>query len=250
VRKALFLLAVAVAGFAAFLAYLGYFGGPVFEDFTPTARPAPAVAGLGAVLLSGDMGMRVGMGPKISARLAAEGIPVVGINSLSFFRTERSPADNRALIVSAMRRALAIRGVTHLVLIGQSFGADMLQAGLPALPAAMRARVSLIALVVPGDTLDFRASPSELFNLRRPDAEALPSARRLSWAPLLCVYGVEETDSLCPLLRLRNARVVALPGGHFLNRDIRRVEREILGAIADLGRRPQPAPDVVNRSVS
>jgi len=249
-KKAMLALAAAVAAFAAFLAYLGYFGGPVFEDFAPTARPAPAVSGLGAVLLSGDMGLRVGMGQKISARLAAEGIPVVGINSLSFFRTERSPAENRALILSAMRRALAINGVTRLVLIGQSFGADMLQAGLPALPPAMRSRVSLIALVVPGDTLDFRASPSELFNLRRPDAYALPSARRLTWAPLLCVYGVEETDSLCPLLRLHNARVVALPGGHFLNGDVERVELEVLGAIAELRRRPQPISGGMDRSVS
>jgi len=257
-KKLLFTLALALTVFAAFLGYIGYFGGPVFKDFPATAHPAPDMAGLGAVLLSGDMGLQVGMGPKISTRLAAEGIPVVGINSLTFFKTERSPAENQALIISAMRHALTIKGVTHVVLIGQSFGADMLQAGLPAMPAAMRARVALVALVVPGDTLDFRASPSELFNLRRPDAYALPSASQLTWAPVLCIHGVEETDSLCPLLHLPNARIVGLPGGHFLNRDVGRVEQEVLRAITDLRRRPPPAPDGakpvqdsgMNRSVS
>jgi len=257
-KRLLFALTVAIAVFAAFLGYLGYFGGPVFKDFAATAQPAPDKVGLGAVLLSGDMGLQVGMAPKIATRLAAEGIPVVGINSLTFFKTERSPAENQALIISAMRHALTIKGVTHVVLIGQSFGADMLQAGLSAMPPPMRARVSLIALLVPGDTLDFRASPSELFNLRQPDAYALPSASHLTWAPVLCVHGVEETDSLCPLLHLPNARIVGLPGGHFLNRDVGRVEREVLRAITDLRRRPPPASDDVkpvqdngmNRSVS
>ena len=120
-----------------------------------------------------------------------------------------------------------------MVLVGQSFGADMLQVGLPALPPQLRSRVILVALVVPGDSIDFRASPSELFGLQSPDAPALPSARLLNWLPVLCVHGAEEEDSLCPLLDLPNVRSVALPGGHPLHRDAERVHRILLQAIAD-----------------
>lgn len=217
---------------AGFMAYLGYFGGPVFVPIPATGRPAPAERGLVAVLLSGDMGFKVGMGPRIGTRLAADGIPVIGVNSLAYFRVRRSPAENEALIAGAMRRALAMPGARRVVLIGQSFGADMLQAGLPALPPSLREKVVLVALVVPLDTLEFRTSPAELFNLGPSEAPALPTARQLDWVPVLCVHGREETDSLCPLLAMPNVQRVALPGGHPLRRDADRVHAVLAQAIS------------------
>lgn len=220
-----------MAMLSGFLAYLGYFGGLVFVTVPATVASRPAERGIGAVLLSGDMGFHVGMGPRIADRLAADGIPVIGVNSLTYFRTRRSPADNEALIVEALRHALAQPGIGRVVLIGQSFGADMLHAGLPALPQPLREKVSLVALVVPGDTIEFRASPSELFSLDPPDAPALPSARKLDWVPVICIDGAAEAHSLCPLLTMPNVRHVTLPGGHPLRRDADRVYSVLRQAI-------------------
>lgn len=206
--------------FAVFLAHIGYFGGAVFVPVPPTASPHPAERGIVAVLLSGDMGFKVGMGPRIARRLVDEGIPVIGVNSLAYYRTRRSPAENEALIAAAVRRALALPGARRVVLIGQSFGADMLQAGLVALPPDLRERVALVALIVPMDTIVYRASPAELFDVAPPDADALATARRLDWVPVLCIYGQLETDSLCPRLAMSNVERVALPGGHPLRRDV------------------------------
>lgn len=221
-----------------FLAYLGYFGGPVFTVVPASnSAPTPATkAGLGAVVLSGDMGFHVGMAPGIAKRLAAVGIPVIGVNSLSYFRIRRSPAENEALIADAMHRALAQPRVRRVVLIGQSFGADMLHAGLPALPPSLRENVPLVALVVPGDTIEFRASPAELFSLAAPDAPAMRSARNLDWVPVTCIHGAEEVHSLCPLLTLPNVQTVTLPGGHPLNRDVDRVYETLSRAIREASR--------------
>lgn len=232
-RVLTFFATLALIG-AAFLGYIGYFGGPVFTEIAATGRPSPRAQGLAAVMLSGDMGFRIGMAPRIGARLAAEGIPVLGINSLTFFRQRRSPAETMTLISAAIRRAVVFGHARRIVLIGQSFGADMLQAALPELPPDLRAKVVLVALVVPGDTLDFRASPAELFNIAAPDAGALPTARRLDWAPALCIHGAEEPHSLCPLLDLPNMRRVTLPGDHFLHHDADRVHAVLLDAIRDV----------------
>ena len=113
-----------------FLGYIGYLGGAVFVEVPATARPVPSKAGLAAVVLSGDMGFNLGMGPKIAKRLAADGIPVIGVNSLTFFRQRRTPAEINALVTEAARRALAFGHASHVILIGQSFGADALQVGL------------------------------------------------------------------------------------------------------------------------
>jgi type IV secretory pathway VirJ component len=95
----------------------------------------------------------------------------------------------------------------------------MVQVGLDGLSPELKAKLAMVILVVPGDTVDYRVSPAELFDLIAPDASALPTARRLDWIPTLCIQGAEETDSLCPHLTAPNVRKVALPGGHPLHRD-------------------------------
>lgn len=223
-----------IAGFAAWLCYIGYFGGSVFTEVPAAAGSRARVA---AVLLSGDMGFKVGMGPIIAQRLAADGIPVIGVSSLTFFRHERTPQEVEALIADAARRAMAFGHTGRLIMIGQSFGADMLHVGLATAPARLRAHIAMAAMVVPTDTVFYRASPSELFNWTRPDALALPTARLLDWTPLVCIYGAEETDSLCPRLPQPNARTVALPGGHPLHHDdaalYRALKQEIVRAVPD-----------------
>lgn len=216
--KAILALAAAATGFAAWLGHIGYFGGQVYFELParPSAAAPPRTV---AVLFSGDMGFRVGMGPRIASRVAADGIPVLGVSSLVHFRHERTPTEVQAFVTDAARHALAFTHAEHLILIGQSFGADMLQVGATGLPADLRAKVQMVGLVVPGETVIFRASPAELFNWAKPDATALPTARQLTWAPVVCIRGIEENDSLCPRLDLPNVRQVALPGGHPLHYD-------------------------------
>jgi type IV secretory pathway VirJ component len=234
IRITLAVLALLLAGFTGFLAYIGYLGGPVYYDLAPTRPTPPAARGLAVVLVSGDMGFNIGMGPQIARRFTADGVPVVGVSSLAYFRQQRTPAEVQALIRDAVRRGLAFGHADRVVLIGQSFGADMVHVGLTGLPADLRARVKMVALVVPTDTVFYRASPSELFNWARPDAMALPTARQLTWVPALCVQGADEKDSLCPMLGQSNMRRVALPGGHNLHYDADGLYRTLRGAIADI----------------
>lgn len=217
------ILLVVLATFVGWLGYIGYFGGGAYIEVPALRKRAADTAVTSprtvAVLFSGDLGFRVGMAPRIAARLAADGIPVLGVSSLAEFRQRRTPAEVRVFIARSIERALAFARADRVILIGQSFGADMLQVGAPGLPAHLRAKVPLVALVVPGDSVIFRASPAELFNWAKPDAAALPTARQLNWVPAICIYGREEENSLCPQLNLPNVERVALPGGHPLHRD-------------------------------
>lgn len=223
--------AAIVAAFALFLGYLGYFSPFDYDKIPATETPAPEKAGMAAVVLSGDMGFNIGMGPQIAKRLADDGIPVVGVNSLTFFRHQRTHKEVALLIADATREALKFGKAKQVVLIGQSFGADMLPVGLAAMPADLRAKVRMVGLVVPTDTLYLRASPSEMFNWSKPDGNSLDYARKLTWVPTICIYGVEETESLCPLVKQPNFHLVALPGGHALKWDSDAVHNQLSAAI-------------------
>lgn len=227
---ALATLAVIAAALLGFGAYIGYFGGPLYTLVAPTRATAAADRGTVAILLSGDMGFRIGMGPQVADRVAAQGIPVLGVNTLTYFRSERTPAEAAALVDAATARALAMPGTTRVILIGQSFGADILQFALPHLPDRLRARVALVALVVPGTSTALRARPAGLFGYGEGIANA-PTARRLDWVPAVCIQGAEEDDSLCPAMTGANVTRVALPGGHLLHRDPDAVAGAIITAI-------------------
>jgi type IV secretory pathway VirJ component len=219
--------------------WIGYLGGSPFASVDATAPARGVRRQAVAIFLSGDMGSHIGMGPRISARLAADGIPVLDINSLTYFRTRRTPEEATRLIVEAMDHARARwPDRPRILLIGQSYGADMLHVGLAGLPTGLRRRVAFVGLVVPGATVEYRASPGEIFTFLMRADDALPSARQLRWVPALCVHGLEERDSLCPLVRsMPNMQVRGLPGGHPLHHDPAPLHAVLLEAIdAALGR--------------
>ena len=215
IRKIVAASLLCIAGFTAWLAYIGYFGGGLFTDVAGEGRRSSVAA----VVLSGDMGFRIGMSPRIAERLAADGVSVVGVNSLSYFRVRRSPEQVEQLIARAVERAAMLGHTDQIILVGQSFGADMVHIGLAKAPPSLRAKVKMVALIVPTDTVFFRASPSELFNWSKADARALPTARLLDWVPVACIQGRAERESLCPQLVQHNVARIALPGGHPLNND-------------------------------
>lgn len=218
--KLLAVVAAMAIGLLGYGAWLGYFGSrDLYMGFPAQQAASPTRHGVAAVLLSGDMGLRVGMGRQIAQRLSAAGVPVLGVDSLVYFRHRRSPEEATALLTQAVRDGLRYGHAERLVLIGQSYGADMVHVGFAGLPADLKKRVALVFLVVPTDTVIYRVSPAETLDLVKADAAAIDTARNVTGVPLLCIQGREEKDSLCPLLQQSNARRIALPGGHPLHRD-------------------------------
>lgn len=52
---------------------------------------------------------------------------------------------------------------------------------------------------------------------------------KLGHTRLLCIYGENETDSLCPHLQGNNFNKVALPGAHHFGGDYAQLANTILG---------------------
>ncbi|RXD03543.1 hypothetical protein EQZ23_14495 [Sphingomonas sp. UV9] len=190
---------------------------------------APPVA---VVNFSGDMGLRFLLGASTSRGLTEHGFPVVGITTPALFARSRTRGELDAIVADGIRTALARTGAKRIVVMGQSYGADIVQTGLADLPPSLRARVAAIVLILPGDTVFYRADPSGLlYDHGKPDSMGATTGNRLTWAPLTCIYGIEETDSLCPLLSPTNVRKVGMPGGHNIRHDADGLLAHVLAAI-------------------
>jgi len=191
----------------------------------------PGTMPVAAIFLSGDMGIRYGMGSYVVESLAGVGVPVYAIATSTMFASRRSAVEVQALLPDAIRETLRRSGAQKVVVIGQSFGADMARVGMTSLPADLRAKVAALVLIVPGSTAYFRADPLGLAYIGTPDVDAA-AAQALTWLPVTCIRGAEEADSLCPSLLAPNVRRITLPGGHFLRMDHDLLVRTVFAALA------------------
>jgi hypothetical protein len=164
--RKLFALAAAlpVVG-GATMAATGYLGGYFDRQAVVYRSPlGPPRHDLVAVYFSGDMGLQMGPGRGTVAALRERGLPVMAVNSPALFRLARDRAFVDALVADTMRQALARSHAARVVLIGMAFGAGVLDTGLGAVPADLRARIASVVLVQPGTAVYFQANPGELFH--------------------------------------------------------------------------------------
>jgi type IV secretory pathway VirJ component len=180
-----------------------------------------------AILMSGDGGW-AGLDQDVAAALSAKGIPVVGLDSLRYYWTARTPDGVAADTDRMIRYYLGHFGKQRVLLIGYSQGADVLPFAVNRLPEATRARVALTAVIGMSEHALFEFHLSGWIADDSSGAATLPEINRIAGMPVLCIYGVDESDSLCPKLDPKKFQVVQLKGGHHFDGDYDGLARQIL----------------------
>ncbi len=153
-----------------------------------------------ALLLTGDGGW-AGLDRALAARLAARGVPTVALNSLKYFWTGRTPEETTRDLARVLRHYLAAWNKQRLLLVGYSFGADVLPFVVNRLPADLRARVASVSLLGIDAHASFEVSISAWVGAEEGGAPTRPEVTAMRHVPVLCVYGAGEADSICPGLR-------------------------------------------------
>lgn len=186
-----------------------------------------------AIFWSGDGGW-ASLVSNVSKELAANGIAVVGINSRAWLdRGTRTPDDVARDSERILRTYLSRWSRSKVLLLGYSRGAGFMPFIVNRLPADLRERVQLVALMGAEHSASFEFHLMDLIrhNPRPTDLPVLPELMRGGGTHYFCLYGTTESDTICPQLDASRVTVVARTGDHHFDRNYPAIARDVLKAI-------------------
>jgi type IV secretory pathway VirJ component len=185
-----------------------------------------------AVIISGDGGW-AGIDRDIAGALSRRGLDVVGLNSLQYFWTRRTPEEASRDLDRILRHYLNQWKKERVILIGYSFGADVLPFMISRLPSVLLDRIALVALVGLDEKIDFEFHVTDWIS-GSAGTTALPvspEVKKLKGKKVLCFRGSEENDSLCRTLDSTLAKPIILQGGHHFGGDYEGISQIILNEV-------------------
>jgi len=183
------------------------------------------------IFYSGDGGWR-DIDKKIGGYLSDQGYFVVGIDSLRYFWRKKDPdrmaADLDRLIRHYGKQALG----NGIMLVGYSFGADIIPFMVNRLSADTKSEVKMVSLLGVSEHASFEIRLQDIIGGTNTDGPpTLPELIKLKGIPIQCVYGEAEKDSVCDDKALDGAiNRVEMAGGHHFDGDYRHTADLIIAA--------------------
>lgn len=193
--------------------------------------PASTAGPMLAVFMTGD-GDWAELDRDVAGALVQHGVAVVGFESHSYLAhgAHKSPDTIGLDLERILQYYLKAWGRSTVLVIGYSRGAQLAPFAVSRLSADLRRHVRLIALLNPALSANFTYHFADLLGDKRraDDVPILPELAKLTGTRVLCVYGVDEKESLCPLIPTGTARIVTTSGGHHFDGDYPALAKLIL----------------------
>jgi type IV secretory pathway VirJ component len=185
-----------------------------------------------AIFYSGDGGWR-DIDREVGSYLQKAGVPVVGIDSLRYFWAERKPQETADDLSRLIRHYRKQWHVSHVILIGYSFGADILPESYDLLPASDQKHVALMSLMSLTHDRDYEVHVSGWLGLSSgAEADPIHDLEKVPDAIVQCIIGDGDDEDAChDLIGKRDYDFVTLSGGHHFDGDYQTVANHILRAL-------------------
>lgn len=207
---------------------------PVIEVDAETKATGAQHSDTFAILVSGDGGW-AGIDKEVAGFIADAGMPVIGIDSLRYFWSERTPEAFAADLDKIIRYYRHSLNRPKVLLIGYSQGADVLPFALNRMSATSRGEIALAALLGLAEHAQFEFHLSSWVGSAEDGKPTRPEVARLQASsanpPMLCVYGEEDEDSICGTLGGPKMSVLKLPGGHHFDGEYEMLAGKLLAAL-------------------
>ncbi len=145
------------------------------------------------------------------------GYGVIALNSRKYFWSEKSPDAFAGDIENLTEYYLQLWKKGSVIIVGYSFGADVVSFLPTRFPKKMNDKIKKIALISPSSSTDFVIRLSDLIgeteNMSR-RYKVKPEIEQIG-LPVACTFGKEETKALKGSLNIKkNLTIIELPGDH------------------------------------
>ncbi|CAH0300452.1 lysyl-phosphatidylglycerol hydrolase AcvB [Agrobacterium fabrum] len=198
-----------------------------------TVLEAKPVMDTMAVIYSGDGGWR-DLDEEVGSALQKQGVPVIGVDALRYFWKEKDPkevAGDLARIIDTYRKEWKVKNV---VLIGYSFGADIIPATYNLLPDRVKSSVAQLSLLGLSNEVDFEISVQGWLGVagEGKGGKTVDDIAKIDPKLVQCVYGTEEEDEdPCPGLKAKGVETIGIEGGHHFDEDYEALAKRIVTSL-------------------
>ncbi|HJT12857.1 MAG TPA: AcvB/VirJ family lysyl-phosphatidylglycerol hydrolase [Dongiaceae bacterium] len=188
---------------------------PLVENGLPNPKGRPL-----AIIVTGDGGW-ASIDRDIGGAMNKSGVNVVGLNSLQYFWSEKSPEQSGRDLDRILRWYEDAWQPSSITLIGYSLGADAVPFMINNLPADQQSRINTVAMLGAGHDARLAVHVSDwLFSSSHDGLPIKPEADKIAVANRMCFYGEDEAaDSLCPTLDAAKFTIIKTKGGHHFDGD-------------------------------
>lgn len=185
-----------------------------------------------AIVLSGDGGWR-DIDKAIGEALSAGSVAVVGWDTLRYFWDARTPqqvADDLTRIINGYG---SLWKRPRILLVGYSFGADVLPSVYNHLAPDIKARIHLLSLLGVSDSADFQFHVDGWLGVESGSAVPIePELAKIDKKLLQCIYGSDDDEEICTTPGFKGARLDRLESDHHYDGDYADLGKLILAAWA------------------
>jgi type IV secretory pathway VirJ component len=200
---------------------------PEINDLPVNEVPANGTGDTFALILTGDGGW-AGLDQDLAAKLAADGVPTVGLNSLKYFWAERTPEAAATDVSRVIRHYLAEWNKKRVLLVGYSFGADVMPFIVNRLPPQLRSVVASVSLLGLSANASFEIRVADWIGADSQGPATQPELTALGNVPVLCLYGEGDRETICPTASAGRIARVALGKGHHFSGEYAELADRIL----------------------
>lgn len=164
--------------------------------------------------ISGDGGLNK-FSTDFSAAINKKGYSVATLNARSYFWSRKTPQQAAGDIESFLMDKLKHNPGQHFVLIGYSFGADVMPFIVNNLSSQLKNKIKSVILISPSTTTDFQIHILDMIGRGgKRSMNVVAAINRMQSPRTLTIFGSDEKDFPIKSLTLQNNKVELLPGGH------------------------------------
>jgi type IV secretory pathway VirJ component len=177
--------------------------------------------------ISGDGGFN-SFSTGLCSTLNAQGYDVVALNARSYFWDKKTPEETTTAITNFLTSKFTGRKNQQLILVGYSFGADVLPFIINKLSGVMASKLGTTFLLSPSTSTDFEIHWSDLMGFNKKRSMDVPAEiNKLATHKIVIVSGSDEDEFPFDAIKLKKYFHTILPGGHHFDGNTKEVVNTI-----------------------